>query len=138
MLCAHILPMHQQVAFMQQESCQSNEPSPPRPVGLLRFHKTTGFTVHKRKGEDMESTRRHTKFQLDSHGVLRLTTQVFTTPNIVPKATTPQRGVTNAHEHQSYPEIPDCNDRLPPEVDLGSLDIEPRRLMESVSFNSVR
>ncbi|KIM60068.1 hypothetical protein SCLCIDRAFT_26859 [Scleroderma citrinum Foug A] len=119
------------ITFMQQESYQSNGPSPPRPAGSLRFQKTTGFTIHKRKAEDMESTRHHTKFQLDSHGALWLTTQVITTPNIAPKATTAERGVTNNHKHLSYPGIPDCNDRLPPEVNLGILDVEPRRQMES-------
>ena len=130
---------YQQITFMHQESYQSNGPSLPRPVGSLHFRKTTGFTVHKRKAEDTEatSTHRYTKFQLDSHGALQLTTQVFTTPNITPKATTTQWGVMNNHEYLSYPVIPDCNDRLPPEVNLGILDIEPRRLMESISFNFV-
>ena len=62
---------------------------------------------------------------------------MISTPNIVPQATTAQWGVTNNYEHLSFPGIPDCNDRLLPEVNLGSLDIEPRRLMESVSSNFV-
>ena len=83
------------------------------------------------------STCHHTKSQLDSHGALWLTTQVFTTLNIIPKATTAQQGVMNNHKHFSYLVIPDCNDRLLAEIDLGILDIEPRCLMELVSYNFI-
>jgi len=116
----------------------SNGPSLPRPAGgSLHFRKATGFTVHKRKADDVESTstRRHTKIQLDSNGALRLTTERFTVP--VPKTTTPRQDVGNHCQHLSYPEIPKCDDRLPPEVDLGVLDMEPRQSMESVSLRCV-
>ncbi|KIM66480.1 hypothetical protein SCLCIDRAFT_21951 [Scleroderma citrinum Foug A] len=91
-----------------------------------------GFTLHKWKADDMESTstRHHTKIQLDSHGALRLTTETFTVPipNPVPKTTTARQDVENHCQPLSYLEIPKCNDRLPPEVDLGVLDMEPRQL----------
>ncbi|KAI6156579.1 hypothetical protein BKA82DRAFT_4325506 [Pisolithus tinctorius] len=107
---------------MQQESHVSDGPSPPRPpVGPLCFRKIPGFTIHKRKAEEMESasTRRHTKIQLDTHGALHLTTHILTTPNPVPKPTAVQPGVA-CH----CLEIPECTDRLPSGVDLGILDRE--------------
>ena len=120
----------------------SNGPSLPRPAGgSLRFRKATGFTVHKRKADDVESTstRHHTKIQLDSNRALRLTTERFTVPvpNPVPKTTTPRQDVGNHCQHLSYPEIPKCDDRLPPEVDLGVLHMEPRQSTESVSSRCV-
>ena len=81
------------------------------------------------------STRRHTKIQLDSNGALRLTTERFTVA--VPKTTTPWQDVGNHCQHLSYPEIPKCDDRLPPEVDLGVLDMEPRQSTELVSLRCV-
>ncbi|KIN97672.1 hypothetical protein M404DRAFT_32149 [Pisolithus tinctorius Marx 270] len=114
---------------MQQESHVSNGPSPPRPpAGPLCFQKIPGFTIHKRKAEEMESasTRRHTKIQLDTHGALHLTTHIFTTPNPVPKPTAVQPGVA-CHRL----EIPECTDRLPSGVDLGILGTEPRQTTES-------
>jgi hypothetical protein len=118
------------ITLMQQEPYQNNGPSPPQPSGSLHFQKMTGFTVHNWKADDKDftSTHCHTKIQLDSHGALQLTTEVFTAPSIIPKATTAQQG-----GHLSYPWIPTCNDRLPPEVNLGSLDTGPRQLLESVS-----
>ena len=77
--------------------------------------------------------------QLDSHGALQLTTETFTVPipNPIPKTTTAQQDVGNHCQHLSSAEIPKCNDRLPPEVDLGVLDMEPRQLTESVSSRFV-
>ena len=116
---------------MQQDSHQRDGPSPSRPVGPLRFQKTPGLIMHKRKAEDVEF-RRHTKIHLAPSGDLRLTTEVFTTPH---KATIPQRSLTWDHSiHLPYLAIPECKDRLPPEVDLGILDIEPRQLRDSVSL----
>ena len=74
-------------------------------------------------------TRHHTKVQLDSHRALRLTTHIFATPNIVPKSATAQQKVV---DRWSYPMIPKCEDRLPPEVDLGILDMQPREVKDSV------
>ena len=115
---------------MQQNSLQRDGPSPSRPAASLRFKKTAGLIVHKRKAEDVES-RRHTKIQLVPNGDLRLTTEVFTTPH---KATTTQRRLADHFTHSSYLAIPECKDSLPPEVDLGILDIEPRQLRDSVSL----
>jgi len=115
---------------MQQDSHQRDGPLPSRPAGSLRFRKTAGLIVHKRKAEDVES-RRHTKIHLVPNGDLRLTTEVLTTPH---KATTTQRSLSESSMHLLYPVIPDCEDRLPPEVDLGILDIEPRQPWESVSL----
>ena len=116
---------------MQQDSHQHDGLSPSRPAASLRFKKTAGLIVHKRKAEDVES-RRHIKMHLDPSGDLRLTTEVFTTPH---KATITQRSLTQDHSfHSPYLAIPECKDRLPPEVDLGILDIEPRQLRDSVSL----
>ena len=117
---------------MQQESCQSqnNGPSPTRRTGSLRFTKTAGLTIHKRKAEEeITPTRRHIKIQSDSHGTLRLTTHTLAIPNAVPKIPTEQH---NNADHFSHSVIPKCEDRLPPEVDLGLLDMQPRQKMDSV------
>ena len=58
-------------------------------------------------------------------------TLVITTPD---KATTIQWSLMDHSMHSPYLAIPDCEDRLLPEVDLSILDIEPRQLRESVSF----
>lgn len=116
---------------MQQESHCSNGPSPTRPAGSLCFPKTTGLTIHKQKAEETGTTptRRHTKVHLDSHRALHLTTHVFATSNMVPKSATVQQKVA---DQWSYPMIPECEDRLPPEVDLGILDTQPREVKDSV------
>ena len=115
---------------MQQELRQNNGPSPARRTGSLRFPKTAGLTIHKRKAEEeITPTRRHIKIQSDSHGTLRLTTHALAIPNAVPKTPTVQHNVADDFSHSM---IPKCEDRLPPEVDLGLLDIQPRQTMDSV------
>lgn len=114
---------------MQQELRQNNGPSPARRTGSLRFPKTAGLTIHKRKAEEeITPTRRHIKIQSDSHGTLRLTTHALAIPNAVPKTPTVQHNVADDFSHSM---IPKCEDRLPPEVDLGLLDIQPRQTMDS-------
>jgi len=136
LLSSLILGVGDSFTFMQQVPHQSNGPSPPRPAASsLRFRKASGFTVHKQKADEGDSTttRQHTKIQLDSHGTLRLTTHMFSTPGNAPKTTTVQWGALDHHDHLSYPGIPECKDRLPPKVDLDILDKGPRPRMESVS-----
>ena len=118
---------------MSEKSNQSNGPSPLRPAGSLRFQNTKGFTVHKRKADETDptSTRRHMKVQVDSDGALRLTTRLFTAPSNVPKMTNIDRDM-DCCEHV---EIPECRDNLPPEVDLGILNMECRPAAESVGLN---
>lgn len=116
--------------FMQQDSHQGDGPSLSRSTGSLWFWKTAGLIVHKRKADDVES-HHHTKIHLVLNGDLWLMTKVFTTPY---KATTIQWSLVDHSMHSPYLAIPDCKDRLPPKVDLGILDIEPRQLRESVSF----
>ncbi|KAL4062641.1 hypothetical protein V8B97DRAFT_2012435 [Scleroderma yunnanense] len=43
---------------------------------------------------------------------------------MVPKATTAQWNIIDYSTHTSYPQIPECEDWLPPEVNLGVLDME--------------
>jgi len=134
LLSSLILGVGDSFTFMQQVP-QSNGPSPPRPAaGSLRFRKTSGFTIHKRKADEGDSTTtcQYTKIQLDLHGTLRLTTHMFSTPGNAPKTTTVRRGALDHHDHLSYPGIPECKDRLLPEVDLDILDKGPRPRMESV------
>ena len=136
LLSSLILGVGDSFTFMQQVPHQSNGPSLPRPAASsLRFRKASGFTVHKQKADEGDSTttRQHTKIQLDSHGTLRLTTHMFSTPGNAPKTTTVQQGALDHHDHLSYPGIPECKDRLLPEVDLDILDKGPRPRMESVS-----
>ena len=117
---------------MQQElhQSQNNRPSPTRCTGSLRFTKTTGLTIHKWKAkEEITPTRCHIKIQSDSHGTLCLTTHALAIPNAVPKIPTEQHNIV---DHFSHSVIPKCEDRLPPEVDLGLLDMQPRQKMDSV------
>ena len=118
---------------MSEKSNQRSGLSPLRPVGSLRFQNTKGFTVHKRKADETDptSTRRHMKVQMDSHGALRLTTHLFAAPSNVPKNT----NIDSDADRCEHVEIPECQDNLPPEVDLGILDMERRPAAESVSLN---
>jgi len=121
---------------MSEEVHQSGGPSSCS-ASSLRFHKINGFTVHKQKVDDADpaSTQCHMKVQMDSHGAVRLTTHLFATPSKAPKNTSREKGAADRHECLSYQEIPECKDNLPPEVDLGILDMRRRPAVESVSSN---
>ncbi|KAH7917830.1 hypothetical protein BV22DRAFT_1108497 [Leucogyrophana mollusca] len=95
---------------------------------VIRFKRMKGFKIHKRKVSDTDTpSGQHTKVRSDPIGNIRLTTKTYTIPKSTSAPSQSQQQTVDSSTHSHHPEIPECVDNLPPEVDLGVLDLPRRR-----------